>query len=172
MKTHEFWQRVNEALDARRDPLDDEAIQRELEQSPELLEEFASLRSGLEVIATSTPTSAAPRVARSRRVAAAAALLLGCGATVWFLTHKSAPEAPSNSTEALPTFTALPCDTVLAFSASITVETPYERVVTEYDGLATDHPTTTVSREQFAAPHANPPSPYFFASITTQSSSR
>jgi hypothetical protein len=84
-----------------------------------------------------------------------------------FERHKAA-----SSFTALPTFSALPCETVLAFSASITVETPYERVITEYDGLATDHPTTTVTREQFAAPNADPPSPYFFASITTQSSNR
>jgi len=103
---------------------------------------------------------------------------VGAGAAAWVIARSSNSEnpvsAPSTepSARSSPKFVALPCDTVLAFSASFTVETPYERVVTQYDGLATDHPTTTVSRERFAAPDAGSPSPYFFASITTPFSSR
>jgi len=45
-----FWQRVQEHLDARRDPLDDPEVQRFLEGNPQHLEEYAELQQGLRAL--------------------------------------------------------------------------------------------------------------------------
>lgn len=45
-----FWQRVQEHLDNRRDPLDDPEVRCFLEESPRHLEEFAGLQDGLRAL--------------------------------------------------------------------------------------------------------------------------
>lgn len=70
-----FWERVNAALDDRRDPLDDAGIQAQLADSPELLEPLMVLRERLSAL----PHAARHPATRStwqRRAAAAAALAL------------------------------------------------------------------------------------------------
>lgn len=71
-----FWRRVDEALDARRDPLDDPAVRDELLAHPELLEDFARVTAALAAVSAAAPLAAAPAdgtaaVARPRRRAAA-----------------------------------------------------------------------------------------------------
>lgn len=46
-----FWQHVQAALDARRDPLEVPEVQRHLAEEPALLDELAALREGLELLA-------------------------------------------------------------------------------------------------------------------------
>lgn len=73
-----LWAAVHEALDARRDPLDDPSVIAALEADPAALAEFAALRAGLRALPAAAP-------ARRRllpfalALAAAAALLVLAG---------------------------------------------------------------------------------------------
>ncbi len=81
---NEFWQRVQEHLDARRDPLDDPEVQQFLSDNPHHLEEFAELQDGLRALHPTAEQAFGP--GRKRRLPWAAALLLcGLGAALWLL---------------------------------------------------------------------------------------
>ena len=80
-RTGEFWERVNAALDERRDPYADPRVAEELAQRPELLEPLAELLDSLPQL------ERAPKVvvqARKRRpmarIAAAAVVFVAVGA--------------------------------------------------------------------------------------------
>lgn len=87
MSTREaFWKHVNEALDERRDPLDDENVQRLVAEAPELLREVSRLESGLERASRERP--------RRSLVGAVAAALLVVSLATWLLARHS-PDAAS-----------------------------------------------------------------------------
>ncbi len=94
MKNHEeLWARVNAALDERRDPLADEAVQAWIGEHPEGLDELLRLRERLERIRV-RPTKASPRPALVR--VAAAALVLFVGLAVLLRPRESDDEPSTN----------------------------------------------------------------------------
>jgi hypothetical protein len=105
-----FWERVNTALDERRDPLEDPLVQRELEGAPERLGELEQWLS-----AASTLESPPPRARRPR--GAAALLVVAAAAAALFTLHhlQSATEVSSATVANAPT--TLPNGADLAPSA-------------------------------------------------------
>ena len=74
-----FWRRVQEHLDARRDPLDDPEVQRFLEDNPQHLGGYAELQHGLRAL----QPVAGPR--RRKVPWAAAAVVLCALGLLWIL---------------------------------------------------------------------------------------
>lgn len=166
MNTREtFWERVHEALDARRDPLDDERVQTELESAPELLDELATLQRSFDGLRVKAPGIALRRAAAGKRVAAAALVLVMGALLLRFAVDATRPDVDTST--ATPAIVEGPSASVLSFQVTLIDESPTERVVTEFDGR-----TTTVTREYFGAPRTNDSSPSFFASLTTHVPSR
>lgn len=96
----EFWKRVNDQLDERRDPLDDAVVTAHLSAHPESLEEFAELVSAVSSLARDP---AAPRRTASgpRHIAAVVAVMLvGTGLALggWHLLG-STPIAPETESK-------------------------------------------------------------------------
>ncbi len=80
MNNLSFWQRVQEHLDTRRDPLDDPEVRCFLEGNPQHLEELAELQHGLRAL----QPVAGP--GRRRKVPwVAAAVVLGALGLLWIL---------------------------------------------------------------------------------------
>lgn len=103
----ELWDAIHAALDARRDPLADDAIASWLAEHPEDLEEVLQLEQGLRRIARPRHRLAWPLAA----LAAAAAVAL----VFW-------PRAP-----------ARPRSEVLEYRLTVTTETPTTRVASTLD---------------------------------------
>lgn len=83
-----FWQRVQEHLDARRNPLDDHEIRSFLEQNPDHLEEFAELQHGLRALGSASGP-------RRRRIPWAAATIVLCALGVLWLLSPGNGELPA-----------------------------------------------------------------------------
>ena len=130
-----FWAQVHAALDARRDPLEVPEVQRALAEEPKLLDEFAALNAGLEVLARSKW--------RRARSFATAAVLVACiaGIAAW----RGAPVASSGAVRAEKAIVSAvaPAETLealgapwepnvagsrlIAFRAEVTLDGPHGR---------------------------------------------
>jgi hypothetical protein len=122
-----LWPAVHEALDARRDPLDDPRVVAALEAAPERLAEVAALRAGLRALPADS--KGPRRHALPLAPLAAAALLIAAG--FW-------PRAQAPAPAASP---APPVGVLLA-SASVSRSSPTVR-----GGAVLDHhQTITVHR--------------------------
>jgi hypothetical protein len=140
---NEFWERVNAALDARRDPLEDARVQQLLEREPELLDELVALQLTL-----NTTVDAARRCARvraagpARRRASAvvgwAALAAGFAVIVvaarWNAPEPRSPE--SAQAPAAPEFRTEPVIALLEFRATFTRRCGEEVHTTTHDLLS------------------------------------
>ena len=124
MNAHEeFWARVNELLDARADPLEDAQVQRELERSPELLDELLELRSALGTLAK--------RRRPLRTVSVSVAAVAAAAAIVVLMWRRVAPqpgsvEAPldaslSSPLALAPRFAPIPPGVLLELRATFTL---------------------------------------------------
>ena len=113
MNAHDpFWAHVNELLDARVDPLEDAQVLRELERSPELLEELLALQSALQVLAK-------PR--RPLRTVALSVVAIATAAAVAVLVWRPVTPAaqPLEAPLALaPRFSPIPPDALLELRAT------------------------------------------------------
>ncbi len=131
MNAHDvFWERVNELLDARVDPLEDAQVQRELDCRPELLDELLALRGALGALdASRRPVRTFSRPAAASVVAAAAAAVLA----VWAW-RRDTP-APSDTdaqvvaqvaapTALAPRFAPIPPAALLELRATFTLTSP------------------------------------------------
>lgn len=106
MNHDSFWERVNEALDARRDPLEDPLVQRAIEADPSRLDELRRLEDVLSALPTRAPQpTTAGAQARSRawtratwRLTAATA----ASAALWVVleSRDTRPDATSSQTPA------------------------------------------------------------------------
>ena len=71
-----LWQRIDAALDARRDPFDDPDLTHELQQDPEAVAQVRRLMMRLDVL-SNDPTLVSPTHPRRRRCRGCLALLRG-----------------------------------------------------------------------------------------------
>lgn len=95
-----FWSQVQCALDARRDPLQDEAVLEGIVEDPELGRQLSAMLDALQNL----PRAAPRRFARRIAVAAAASIALLFGA-IWFARRLDvAPHAPSSIPERVLSF--------------------------------------------------------------------
>ena len=148
-----LWERVNLALDERRDPLEDALVQRLVAERPELADELVRLQERLATLR-----------ARPKRAWRVAAILVAFAAAISVLfalrnapssdptpaaaiavTPPPAPDAPTQRSQ------------VLAFEATAVHEDPFARTTTTFDGVR-----TTTLREVFADP-ARSSAPAFVA---------
>lgn len=122
-----FWEAVDAALDARRDPLEDARVQQLLAERPEQLAQLAALRSGLDRV-----TRAGRRRVLRRTLAAAlvlaVAIPLGLRVTrpVAGVADEVAPITTADAETEPPAASGihpLPLQ-VLAFRAEVTVDGP------------------------------------------------
>jgi hypothetical protein len=137
VRADSFWEQVNAALDARRDPLEDPRVQQLLTERPERFAQLAAMRSGLARVART-----GRRRVLLRTLAAAVVLIVavplgprvtrqakGTQTTTAAIAtpdtgreHAAALEAPVAALQ------------VLAFRAEVTVEGPQGRRTTTFDG--------------------------------------
>lgn len=146
-----FRELVDEALDARLDPLDDARVQARLSEAPELLVELATMRARLADVARrerELGKNVALRGAKpvpplerrgSRRVAAALAALVLVSASAWLVrrgagTEPPVPVAPPAFGDARDIATR---SCVLSCTVEIVTERPDGRTVTMFDGRDT-----------------------------------
>jgi hypothetical protein len=131
-----FWEAVQAALDARRDPLEVPEVQRQLAEEPALLDELAALRSALELVERRKRLSI-------RSHAAAAALAAFALAGAWLVARREPPMllspyvaasgadvavAEPRASEPAPIAAPAPGDLrVLAFRAEVTLHGPSGR---------------------------------------------
>lgn len=88
----EFWERVNAALDERRDLLSDLVVQRLVAEEPALLDHLGAFERGLESARSS------PHVrSRGRRVAALAGVLVVLALVLGVLIARSRMDVPAES---------------------------------------------------------------------------
>lgn len=135
MSNDAFWDRVNAALDARADPLDDPQVARALELGPERLGELLRLESALAALPASLPRKrAAGLVAITVGAAAAAGLAL-----LLFAAQRepTGPESTpiAHATAAAP-FELAPCLGVLELRVTHTVTSHDAQRTTQVDVLA------------------------------------
>ena len=138
-----FWEAVQAALDARRDPLEVPEVQRALAEEPKLLDELAALSAGLGML-TRTQRSRASSFA-----VAAALVVCVAGVAAWrgALGASSAAgtegqtiesaEAPAQVAEIespLP-LASTAGSRVIAFRVEVTVEGPHGRLTRSTDAL-------------------------------------
>ena len=170
-----LWELVQAALDERRDPLADARVQEQLAAEPERLEELLALRERLQLV------GGAARPRRSRRVAAAAALVLaglgliaaafllrGGSGSIEVAHGASVPNQVAEAPAEAPVSDSGPASAsrVLAFRAEVTHETPNGRTVTVFDGSRTRR-----SRESFDRSSATQ-APRFVAVVESLSFTR
>lgn len=127
LSRNEFWERVNAALDARRDPLEDARVQQLLEREPELLDELATLQVTLNTTVDAAHRGAQVRAAEPARRRASAvvgwvALAAGFAAIVvaarW---NASEPRSPESAQVPAPLeFRTEPVIALLEFRATFT----------------------------------------------------
>ena len=134
MRTRDvFWERVNAALDERRDPLDDPEVQVLVADEPEFVPEFvadlARLRTRLGELSKS-------RRQRPRRVAGMAAAAIVGLAGVFALWREWSRSTPSTDlAKSFPMAASdLPALGVLAFRAEVVVDGPSGRTINRFDG--------------------------------------
>lgn len=130
-----FWDRVNAALDARADPLNDPQVARALELEPERLGELLRLESALAALPVSKPRRRAAGLAAISVAAAAAAGL----ALLLFAAQRGAsgPEsAPIARASAGAPFELAPCLGVLELRVTHTVTSHDAQRTTQVDVLA------------------------------------
>jgi hypothetical protein len=127
LSRNEFWERVNAAFDAQRDPLEDARVQQLLEREPELLEELAALQLMLDTTRDAARRGAGLRAAgparrRASAVVGWAALAAGFAAIVvaarWNAPEPRSPE--SAQAPAAPEFRTEPVLALLEFRATFT----------------------------------------------------
>ena len=128
-----FWERVNAALDERRDPLRDERVQMLVAEDPARLEELLALRERVATLADSRPRR------RISRVAAAAVVVIAA-ASVWFVENTVPQQFVPDSALATATPNATNesgtncCGTVFSFHAHIVTESADSRTTIDFDG--------------------------------------
>jgi len=154
-----FWERVNAALDERRDPLADEQVQALVAEDPARLDELLALRERIANLPTARPRRLVSKVA------SLAAAVLVAGTAAWFALRKpqeqvaSAPVVTDSQTVAseLPD----PRSCVISFEAHVVIESANMRSTIDSDG---EH--VVRSREVFSEPSGDDASqPAFIASI-------
>jgi hypothetical protein len=157
MNADAFWERVNAALDERRDPLEDPLVQRELEGSPDRFGELERL------LRASSTLESAPKRERRRAGALIAAGLVAMGLTAfgWFQfdANRSKP-LPGASSDDAQAFNVIYSDCVVSFEAVVSRESALERTSTLFDGE-----TTTISHTRRGSLNLSPIGA--FASICT-----
>jgi hypothetical protein len=131
-----LWEHLDDAFDARRDPLDDPEVQRALERDPSGLEELVRFDARLRAIAAAE--RAAERrpkwsMQRRRRAAAAAAVLALAAAATWIVGGRN---FGGNETPEVR-LAAAPDSRVLSFTSEVVVERPDGRTVIVFDGAKT-----------------------------------
>jgi hypothetical protein len=143
----EFWNHVDLALDERRDPLEDGALQDAIAGDPELLDQLLALRSRLAALPRTPERSRLPRLA----VAAAIAIALGAIAfeLLRFRSTAAEPRLQIANTSLGPAAQAgrspdapLAKSEIIDFELSITTERPGER-----DTVVIDRSGTRRTRE-------------------------
>lgn len=126
MNERELWDRVDALLDERREPLDDEAIERHLARDPQAMDEYVRLTRTLRSL---------PRPRRTRRVIAA--LTLAAAAVVALVAYiEFRGDAPAAQVVALGTRPS----SVLTFKISVVRESATSRSSTTIEN---DHRTDT-----------------------------
>lgn len=143
LSRNEFWERVNAALDARRDPLEDARVQQLLEREPELLDELATLQVTLNTTVDAAHRGAQVRAAEPARRRASAvvgwvALAAGFAAIVvaarW---NASEPRSPESAQVPAPLeFRTEPVIALLEFHATFTRRCGEEVHTTTHDLLS------------------------------------
>jgi hypothetical protein len=124
MAGDELWSAIDEALDARRDPLADPGVRRLLQRRPEEMERWMRLRGRL---ARLEPHARA-RHARSRTAVLAVAALALAGAGVAALAHRPRPiGAVVAAVAGLDAAALRPAVQVLSFRTSVSTEGPQGR---------------------------------------------
>ncbi len=146
MNADAFWERVNAALDQRRDPLADPLVQRELEGSPDRFGELERL------LRAASKLERAPQPARVRRTAAALIAVAAGAAALLTLRHlQSAADRPTEhvadaaqastgaadfAPSAPPGFVLQPCIALLELRATFTHRTADEIREVQIDALS------------------------------------
>jgi len=113
--SEQLWQRIQTSLDAAQDPLDDAFLCRSLLRNPELLEDFAELRSGLRSLAFGRGILV-PSEIRQRCRMASAALTLSLLAALFVFGVTQGAERES-----------MPKGRILELSLELSVESPGQR---------------------------------------------
>jgi hypothetical protein len=152
--TELFWERVNAALDERRDPLADEQVQTLVAEDPARLDDLLALRERIARLPSSRPRRLVSKVA------SLAAAVLVAGSAAWFALRDrtqhiaSAPAVVSESPD--------PRSCVISFEAHVVIESANSRSKIDTDG---DHVVRT--REFYSEPSGDdsPSRPAFIASI-------
>ena len=114
----QLWQRIQASLDAGQDPLDDAFLSQSLHANPDLLEDFAELRSGLRTVSGGRGVLLRSEVRRRLR-AAVAVLTFLLLATLVATTDKSTRKHE-------------PRGRIIEFSAELSVEHAGERRYESY----------------------------------------
>lgn len=118
MKEHEFWSRVDELLDERRDPLDDETVQRHLARDPRAMDEYVRLTATLASLPSRRPKRRATTILAAAGFLAAAVIayaLLGP-------TPRAEPEVVSHGLQnpgAAPEVRSTSASMILDFKISV-----------------------------------------------------
>jgi len=140
------WTSVHNALDARRDPLDDPAVIAALEAAPEMLAEIAALRAGLRALPSSR-TAKRMRLLPLALTAAAAALAF----MMWPTGQGSAPSEPMTAsltdvspTAPTPALEAAPPRGRILFASAVTAQAstliPSPGVLDHHQTVFVTHP--------------------------------
>ncbi len=127
----EFWERVNLALDERRDPLEDELVQDAIASDPQRLDELVRLQARLAAL----PLHREPR--RIPRAAAAAMIVVALGAIALELVRAPRALVESNTQLANLPAASFAKSEVVDFELSITTERPGERETVVVDRTGT-----------------------------------
>ena len=155
--TELFWQRVNAALDERRDPLADERVQTLVAEDPARLDELLALRERIAHLPASSPRR------RISKVASLAAAVLAVGAAAWFALRRPKEQVASTPTVAnAATVSSDPRSCVISFEAHVVIESDNTRSTIDFDG---EH--VVRAREVFSEPSGDDgvSRPAFIASI-------
>jgi hypothetical protein len=146
MNDDAFWERVNAALDERRDPLEDPQIQRELDASPERLDELELLLRTAGALGQARPLARRGRVAKALLVAGAAAVLALALHLLWNAPSRSSEhfagavgasaDAADLAGSAAAPFVLEPCIALLDLRATFTHRTPDEIREVRFDALS------------------------------------
>lgn len=143
LSRNEFWERVNAALDARRDPLEDARVQQLLEREPGLLDELATLQLTLDTTRDAARRGAGLRTAgparrRASAVVGWAALAAGFAAIVVAARWNAPEPRPIESAQApAPVeFRTEPVIALLEFRVTFTRRTGDEVHTTTHDLLS------------------------------------
>jgi len=129
---NEFWERVNAALDARRDPLEDARVQQLLEREPDLLDELAALQLTLSATRDVTHSASLAHAPARRRTSAFvgwAALAAGFAAIVVAARWNAPEPRDANATHPAPLalaplFAPIPPGVLLELRATFTRTSP------------------------------------------------